>query len=542
MVLSRPGTGFPGKNPHESSKNIAVPEIAFLGLWDTVDAYGLPIDELKNAWNWFFPLSFPNRNPHPKIKCIRHALAIDDERHTFHPVLLNESKLAPEQDVKQVWFSGVHTNVGGGYPDDALAMVTLDWMMSELKQAPSAERLVFKDGEHERIKSAADVGGKLYDSRRGLAGVYRYKPRKIEALIQDPDNEVDIERAKIHETVFGRITRNADGYAPIVLPKDYEVVNGQRGVLNDPHHNPAKKSVFEHPTQAEDRANAQEKVWNRVWWRRVVYFASVGVGFWLAVFPLLYKATGTCEGAFCAFSSVVRGIGILLPGFVEPWLSAYESHPGKFLLVVALLAALLIIGGAIQDRIKGGMRAIWEPIIKNPDSKVTPRNPPQDWLYRLRTHPLYERFFHHLRTWLLPAVFALLFLILLFFGLSRALFAMMSSSGMVCTPTAAKTLTQGTLQDGQFASAAVCWATGVEVSKGKRYRITLVITDPGKWKDGNYNSGIDGLKPNEVGLLMSLRSPLRRHLSEPRFKPIARIGSRGSDEYPLNPSASSIAD
>ena len=41
----------------------------------------------------------------------------------------------------QVWFTGMHANVGGGYPDDSLANVSLSWILAEAQQAG----LVFKD-------------------------------------------------------------------------------------------------------------------------------------------------------------------------------------------------------------------------------------------------------------------------------------------------------------------------------------------------------------------------------------------------------------
>ena len=69
------------------------PEIAFVGLWDTVDAYGLPIDEMTRGWDqWVWPLSMAPRRLPANVEKICHALALDDERHTFHPVLLDERR------------------------------------------------------------------------------------------------------------------------------------------------------------------------------------------------------------------------------------------------------------------------------------------------------------------------------------------------------------------------------------------------------------------------------------------------------------------
>ena len=71
----------------------------------------------------------PNYGLSEKVKRARHALALDDERDTFHPLLWDEQheyRLIQAGTVKadrlqQVWFAGMHSDVGGGYPDDAPA-------------------------------------------------------------------------------------------------------------------------------------------------------------------------------------------------------------------------------------------------------------------------------------------------------------------------------------------------------------------------------------------------------------------------------------
>src|SRR5258708_15127314 len=68
-----------------------IPTIEFIGLRDTVAAYGLPIDEMtRGISNWVWPLELPNRILSERVNVARHALALDDERTTFHPVLWTE--------------------------------------------------------------------------------------------------------------------------------------------------------------------------------------------------------------------------------------------------------------------------------------------------------------------------------------------------------------------------------------------------------------------------------------------------------------------
>src|SRR5262245_25633751 len=75
-------------------------EIEFLGLWDTVDAYGLPVDELTRAIDWvIWPLTMRDLNLNSRVKRARHALALDDERNTFHPRLWNEEPRAGHPNI-----------------------------------------------------------------------------------------------------------------------------------------------------------------------------------------------------------------------------------------------------------------------------------------------------------------------------------------------------------------------------------------------------------------------------------------------------------
>jgi uncharacterized protein (DUF2235 family) len=529
-----------GRLDYDKTKNTEIAEIAFLGLWDTVDAYGLPIEELTEAFSWFYPLTLPDRKPSNKLQRVCHALALDDERQTFEPVLLNEACLATEtlypsvdnirdERVSQVWFSGVHSNVGGGYPDDALSLVSLNWMVD---QAEHSELKFWKHGR-ERLREADNPEGRIYDSRRGLAGFYRYKPRKIELLKNDREHAVFIDHIKVHDSVFQRI-RNCPEYSPIVLPEDYVVVDSE-GRINDPVENVGGPTAV----GAEDRAEMRRGIWNLVWWRRVVYFASAGAAIWLALFPLIHESTGTCEGSFCFLGSIIRGAELVLPGFAAYWFDAYESHPGTFFIAVAILAALLWTGGWLQRTIRDQMQILWQAGgQKDPALREVPQQGfLLSWLLkfpRVDTHRWYRRLIRGVKK-LLVILFGILMVLLVAVGVIRLGFGMMSSSGMVCeTPDSAPTPQQSVT--GKLHSQSLCQATGYQVQKGKRYRITLSVN--GEWRDCTLEADLRGIRSDQdISLLMKLAVPIRRHLSEPWFTPIARVGSYGRDEYPLDPVA-----
>lgn len=101
-------------------------EIWFLGVWDTVGALGVPLK----------PLNFIARKKHKfhdtalgaHIKNAYHTVAIDERRRPFLPTLWLEKNVNSGQNVEQVWFPGVHTNIGGGYVDAGLSDRTFLWM------------------------------------------------------------------------------------------------------------------------------------------------------------------------------------------------------------------------------------------------------------------------------------------------------------------------------------------------------------------------------------------------------------------------------
>lgn len=131
------------------------PKIEFIGVWDTVEAYGFPVEEMALVWDQVvLPLRFENQDLPKNVRRACQALSVDEERQTFRPVLWDEKKKARrKQVIEQAWFAGVHSDVGGGYPRNNLALVSLDWMISNAQavRAPEglarrATRLSFRAG------------------------------------------------------------------------------------------------------------------------------------------------------------------------------------------------------------------------------------------------------------------------------------------------------------------------------------------------------------------------------------------------------------
>ena len=119
--------------------------IRFIGVWDTVGALGIPLDGLRwiNAFNrrW----QFHDTDLSTTVDSAFQALAIDEKRRPFKPAVWKQQEDADDQQLEQVWFSGVHCDVGGGYPQSQLADIALWWLTNRacacglaFKSAPSA--------------------------------------------------------------------------------------------------------------------------------------------------------------------------------------------------------------------------------------------------------------------------------------------------------------------------------------------------------------------------------------------------------------------
>jgi uncharacterized protein (DUF2235 family) len=350
-------------------------DMPFLGVWDTVDAYGMPVDELKIAIDrWVWPMSFADRNPGNNIRTIRHALSLDDERPTFRPVLWNEVVPDPAQPgtqahitlgrdrIQQVWFAGVHANVGGGYPDDGLAYAALDWMMAEASNCG----LRFYPPLRNEATARVDPHGEQYDSRAGVAGYYRYGPRNLSLLCDDKRHHVQVPVRWVHIDAFDRIARHQRAYAPVSLNERFQPTGG------DPTQYPPAPYL-------EPELDRLDLAWDIVWWRRLAYFATlvtttfVGLFFAALVYQWPKSVLGRVEAGLTALvgqtleqsvgwllQKVASLFGFLLPSFVTAAVPSLTHYPLTAVVSLVLLAVLFfVVSGALQRRVAGYAEWAW---------------------------------------------------------------------------------------------------------------------------------------------------------------------------------------
>ncbi len=524
-----------------------VPTIEFIGVWDTVAAYGLPIDEMtRGISNWVWPLELPDRVLSPRVSYARHALALDDERTTFHPVLWTEHQLGtPEPEVPatidgeklvQVWFVGMHANVGGGYPDDAVAFVPLFWLLSEaekyglaFKVSPTADPDFIK-----WIESSQDKDGRLYDSRAGLGSYYRYGPRKVYDLCNDKSVGVSVPVPKIHQSVFDRIDSGCNAYAPIGLPPRYVVVDYNGKV------SPLSSTTFETSVGVTKRYTAQERLWNFVWLRRLAYFATLAATLHIAAFWLFHNRVPEheYESYIRMVSEAVRLIESFLPRSVHWWTDWYAANPEWFAGGLILIAVLMGIGNSLSGRIKDSMRIIWQ----SRTSPVPLTGIIHDAIYVFRTSVIYQWLLRVGKRHVVPLLLAAAMVWYSATLLSHFFFNVADSMGAFCegTPTAQLVaVDKGIAQPAKdFDTSSICAPTGLTVRSGFKYEIEITMTSP--WEDdgravtpaGYRTSTIEARAARWKGYATIF---LRRILFRPWFRLIARVGATGVDEFFLEP-------
>jgi len=102
------------------------PRAKFIGVWDTVGALGIPFGPLRIL---NYPWRFHDVRLSRSVDYAYQALAIDERRRPFRPSIWEQNPSAAGQVLEQVWFAGVHSNVGGGYLNAGLSDIPLLWMV-----------------------------------------------------------------------------------------------------------------------------------------------------------------------------------------------------------------------------------------------------------------------------------------------------------------------------------------------------------------------------------------------------------------------------
>jgi hypothetical protein len=206
----------------------------FLGLWDTVSSVGWILDPIHTKGG-----HLPYTATLPDIPVLRQAVSIDERRAFFRQNLIHEP-LPTSQNLKQVWFAGVHSDVGGSYAEaeSGLSKITLRWMLCEAQSAGlqlNPQKVIdVLGGEVPYVPP--DPKGQMHQSLQGFWWLGEFWPKRFFYPVPVPGQAapkwkrgitVNLGRARlipngvhIHQSVFDRM-RDVPTYRPKNLPQQY---------------------------------------------------------------------------------------------------------------------------------------------------------------------------------------------------------------------------------------------------------------------------------------------------------------------------------
>ena len=228
------------------------PTIRFVGVWDTVASVIVPRPD-----RLYLPsleeLAYTLQNP--SVKTFRQAISIDERRCMFRlkkwdqPQIFKTNRFndanSEPQDVLQVWFAGVHSDIGGGYPEkvSGLSKYPLLWMIEEAVKCGltvnprTVNQLAWgvqrKNSPFKYVPP--DFNAEAHDSMNPGWRILEYLPKSAKYrewparevhfgfYIPDAEPRVIPDNALIHESVVKKMEAG-QGYKPINLPAKYEVV------------------------------------------------------------------------------------------------------------------------------------------------------------------------------------------------------------------------------------------------------------------------------------------------------------------------------
>jgi uncharacterized protein (DUF2235 family) len=204
------------------------PVVSFLGAFDTVAAFGKP--NLDKNTRPVSDVVFEDGTISPAIRTAYHLVSVDENRLAFRPTLMNY-----ESRVHEIWFPGVHSDIGGGYDRDGLSDNALSFMLEKTKEFGleffgsaseiPASNLKGKDHKNRDITLEAgeieikpDITGKIHyhnETWRDLTNTVA--PRN--AMVVNANVPTNIPY-KVHVSVTQRIESDPD-YDPISLQGEH---------------------------------------------------------------------------------------------------------------------------------------------------------------------------------------------------------------------------------------------------------------------------------------------------------------------------------
>lgn len=207
-TFSRPE--FP---PHGSESEVP-PHVHFMGIWDTVKFVGW-----FNIRGRFKESRWPYTRNLRGVGHIRHAVSIDERRRFYRAYLISEDQRTRfGRDIEEVWFAGVHSDVGGGFEEHQLADLSLKWITDE---AMKQQLRVVQDRYDAHCNTGTDdYLGPLHRMPR-IWGILGYRNRVIRDGERFPPSTP--QSAHVHRSVKQRMEASSVAEHPYVPPLPPEV-------------------------------------------------------------------------------------------------------------------------------------------------------------------------------------------------------------------------------------------------------------------------------------------------------------------------------
>ena len=209
----------------------------FLGVWDTVSSVGWVLDPIGLK-----PGALPYTAQFADIPVIRHAVSIDERRAFFRQNLVHPLDPSKGQDLRQLWFAGVHSDVGGSYSEaeSGLSKIALRWMLNEaakaslIVDAAKMNTMLGGDGNHAK----PDPTAMLHNSLTPAWWLGEIWPKRTMVPVAKPDEgklqwkatirlnlwrrRFIAEGAHLHVSVKQRMDQ-VPAYKPPNLPQQYSI-------------------------------------------------------------------------------------------------------------------------------------------------------------------------------------------------------------------------------------------------------------------------------------------------------------------------------
>lgn len=321
--------------------------ITFIGIFDTVGALGIDALGIPGVRGKLGRLH--NLRPSSSYLHVRHALAIDENRNSFqHTPLVEylphrERDREPRKTLKQVWFVGAHSNVGGGYANNTLAQIPLGWMLQE-----AADVGLVHHAPRSRALPAAEALPAPNDSYVAFSGIFgpSFLRQKRNFRVLAPAPELRAKRGEVEKTPS---LADGEAYEPGFSLFSNETVHPSVWQYAAAHANYAPPQLLRHADDLCERGKADAVIQE------------------VAKRPVAHDWPDLPSGgsAVLAFWALVAGLGFLvLDGVFQLFPGPIGDRNWVAAGVVALVAVLADWGESrLNLRLALGHRPEWEKAV-----------------------------------------------------------------------------------------------------------------------------------------------------------------------------------